>query len=101
MKLKKLKGVLLAEGETATQLELGTILFEAKDGKATRAVFLCPCGCGDTVRLDLVYRRSETFKGSSAWAFNDRPEAPTFTPAVYRTSCKSHFRVMSGVVMWC
>ena len=60
------------------------------------AAFLCPCGCGEVIKLSLIK--------------NDRPRwrvrlhfngTVTFHPSIWRNKgCKSHFFLRCGRVFW-
>lgn len=61
------------------------------------AVFKCPCGCHQGVRLNLL-------KGHRPlWTVTmSRDSVPTVSPSINRqVGCRSHFFVMDGRVKWC
>jgi hypothetical protein len=58
--------------------------------------FVCPCGCGETISLNLLP------DDSPRWVLHDPPEGPTLEPSVWRTAgCRSHFFVRGGQIVWC
>lgn len=65
-------------------------------GAPRSAVFRCPCGCGDTVAINL-----DRAVGP-AWRLRIDDEGVTLMPSVLRISgCRSHFVVWHNVVWWC
>jgi hypothetical protein len=59
-------------------------------------VMECPCGCGDTVALNVLP------DDSPRWSLRDEPEGPTLIPSVWRTTgCRSHYILRRGRVLWC
>jgi len=60
------------------------------------AYFLCPCGCGDVIRLNL------SDKERPCWALQFIDDIPTIRPSINKLSgCKSHFFIRDGKVVWC
>lgn len=57
----------------------------------------CPCGCGDTLVLQIV---PEAYP---RWDIEvDGQNRPTLHPSVHRaTDCKAHFWLRRGNVVWC
>lgn len=61
------------------------------------AAMLCPCGCGDTIELNLLSQVRPRWKVDA-----DSKRAVTLSPSVWRKKgCKSHFFVRRGRVDWC
>lgn len=60
------------------------------------AVLVCPCGCGDTIRLSLVKN------DHPAWRLTvDADDRPSLSPSIDRTvRCRSHFFLRGGAVIW-
>lgn len=67
-----------------------------EDGFDEHLSFICPCGCGDTVHLNLL--RDD----SPCWLLEEgRSERPSISPSVLRkVGCKSHFFIRLGRVSW-
>jgi hypothetical protein len=63
---------------------------------AWRAVFACPCGCGDAVELSLV----DSIPPS--WTLRrDAAGRATFSPSVWRQrACNSHYFIQNGQIRW-
>jgi hypothetical protein len=60
------------------------------------AVFLCPCGCGDTLVINLDARAGK------AWRVRLNHHTLTLLPSVWRTTgCRSHFVLWTNHVWWC
>lgn len=59
------------------------------------ATMRCPCGCGDTVTLNLIGPHP-------VWrALIGQSGKVSLHPSVYRqTGCRSHYWVREGVVIW-
>lgn len=77
------------------------------------AVFLCPCGCGDPVWLNLAegvrpkwtvnkYPIKKSAVGPSVFSGDDSSMSFDLSPSVHRSvGCKSHFFLKAGEVEWC
>lgn len=60
------------------------------------AAMRCPCGCGETLRMNL---RSEA-KPSWRWYIGEAGAA-TLSPSVWkRDGCRSHFFIRDGRIIW-
>src|SRR5947207_15952273 len=69
-------------------VEIGTMVVVGVD-VAQWCEFLCPCGCGEVVRLNLLRSRGPAWR----LALN-AAGLPTLRPSVIRRSgCRSHFLV--------
>ncbi len=61
------------------------------------AVMLCPCGCGETIQLNLLAGTRPRWQAT----LHDDGTA-TLWPSVWRVrGCRSHFFVRRGRVEWC
>ncbi len=61
------------------------------------AMFLCPCGCGRTVELNL--NTSSRPCWSLKWHLNG---TISFNPSIWRKQgCKSHFYFKKNKIHWC
>jgi hypothetical protein len=59
-------------------------------------VFQCPCGCGETVSINV-----DPAAGPS-WRVRIKASDLTLMPSVWRTSgCRSHFILWASHVWWC
>lgn len=73
------------------------ILYAVGEGaKLWFAGFLCPCGCGDFLKLSLLE------ESRSYWSLViPRKGGPTLWPSVLReVGCMSHFNVHRGRILW-
>jgi hypothetical protein len=60
------------------------------------AAMLCPCGCGDTIQLNLLR------EVRPRWRFTENNVGPSLEPSVWRKQgCRSHFFLRSGEIQWC
>lgn len=77
-------------------VRLGFRTVHALGQPAWRAVFICPCGCGDTVELSLL----DTIR--PAWTLRrDAKRRVTLSPSVWRQrGCNSHYFIEAGRVRW-
>lgn len=73
----------------------GYLCLVGEAGDYWAASMRCPCGCGDTITLNLIGPRP-------VWqAVMAQPGTVSLRPSVYRlTGCKSHYWVRDGVVIW-
>lgn len=61
------------------------------------AGFVCPCGCGEIIRLNLLE------DARPCWVVSKHPdETVSIEPSVWRQKgCRSHFFVRRGRIDWC
>lgn len=61
------------------------------------AVLRCPCGCHDTIHLDLLP------DSAPRWTVQVRSDGKaSVRPSIWRTrACRSHFFLREGRVQWC
>lgn len=73
-----------------------TLYLVGEDGAYWLAVMVCPCGCGDTIRLPM------STGSSPCWRVGRPLNPPTLWPSVHRTvRCRSHFILRRGAIEWC
>jgi len=62
------------------------------------AALVCPCGCGQIIKLNLLPHSSRP-----VWkVYPDSRNRATVAPSVWRTvGCRSHFIVRAGRIHWC
>lgn len=59
--------------------------------------FLCPCGCGDPIHLNLVPETRPAWRIRKHWN-----ASLTVQPSVWRTKgCRSHFWIRRSCIVWC
>lgn len=66
-------------------------------GEFWGAAMTCPCGCGDTIELNLLAQVRPR------WSVPSAATGPaTLSPSIWRRSgCKSHFILEKGRIVWC
>lgn len=74
-----------------------TLHVVGEDGHLWFAAFVCPCGCGETIKLSLLPA------GSPHWQLTDHWDGTvSLRPSVWRQrGCKSHFWLRRGKIHWC
>jgi len=61
-----------------------------------QASLLCPCGCGETISLDLLQ------DSSPCWKLSEVENLTTLRPSIRRVvGCRSHFFLRRGRIEWC
>ena len=66
-----------------------------ENGHLWHVVFVCPCGCGARLALNLLP------DDSPRWEIEDEGGVPTIRPSVWRTAgCRSHFFLRRGSIEW-
>lgn len=86
--------VVVSDWPAAPRPEVLYIGIPAGESAPAAAMLLCPCGCGDSVRISL--REQD----DPHWYFSaDEAGRPTLTPSIWRNrGCRSHFTLGGGVV---
>ena len=60
------------------------------------AAMLCPCGCEETIQLNLLEQVRPR------WRVLEAELGPSLEPSVWRRQgCRSHFFLRSGQIEWC
>lgn len=75
--------------------KLGRSLYIVGD-PAKWAVLQCPCGCGDTIDVNLMKARRP------AWQLSVTDGKPTFHPSLWvpKEKCGAHFWIRNGKIIW-
>ena len=74
----------------------GRVWIIGAPGEAWAAVLQCPCGCGRTIRLNLLK------EASPCWTYTVQRGRITLKPSVWgKTGCRSHFFIRQGRIEWC
>jgi|SRR5579862_198500 len=78
-------------------LKTWTVYVAGEDGHLWAAALVCPCGCGETVELNLLKQVRP------CWSVEEHPDGSiTLMPSVWRQKgCRSHFFVRHGHIDWC
>ena len=77
--------------------EPGLLYLVGEDGRYWIAAMRCPCGCGETLEMNLLP------DAEPVWTLTlDRGARPTLAPSVWpREACGAHFILRSGKIRWC
>lgn len=75
--------------------KLGNALYIVGD-PAKWAVLKCPCGCGDTIDVNLMMSRKPV------WRLTFTDGKPSFHPSLWvpKAKCGAHFWIKSGKIIW-
>ena len=84
--------------EEPEQIELFRVYVLGEEGYEWTAVFVCPCGCGHVIRLNLLEGGNRP-----TWRVSHDPRKfVTVHPSVWRhVGCASHFIIRDGLAHWC
>jgi hypothetical protein len=81
--------------EVPEQVRPGHIFLVGTPDDPWVAVLQCPCGCGRTIKLNLLK------EASPCWSFTARGGRITLKPSIWGTSgCRSHFFIRNGRIEW-
>lgn len=73
------------------------IYLSGKPDNLCYMAMLCPCGCGETIELNLIQSSHPCWQ--ITWNFNG---TISLSPSIRRIRrCKSHFFLRNGKVIWC
>jgi hypothetical protein len=77
-------------------LDASSLYAVGENGHLWHATFICPCGCGERISLNLMP------DDSPRWDLKVPQGLPTLSPSVWRhVGCQSHFFIQRGTVIWC
>jgi len=80
--------------ELSGEPEAGVIYLLGVDQKPWAAAFLCPCGCGSLIELNLLPEARPCWQVKRQW-----DTTVTLWPSVNRlTGCRSHFWLRRGLI---
>lgn len=80
-----------------TTTKPGTLYVVGSPAEPFQAVMACPCGCRDSIWMDLIPGDGEYWK-----LRRERNGRATLSPSVWKTDgCRSHFWLRDGRVRWC
>lgn len=75
----------------------GTVYILGEGEHAWAAAFRCPCGCSETVQLNLLPQRRPRWR-----VVLGAGREVSLSPSVWRhVGCRSHFVVQGGRIRWC
>ena len=91
----RFKGEVTTHGEALQQIRQPGDTVLVVRGRPRILVFKCPCGCGDTVTVNLDRRAGK------AWTLYRKRGELSLYPSVWRDNgCESHFIVWNNRVVW-
>lgn len=86
----------LAVADIPENPKFGAIYLLGLYQKPWAAAFLCPCGCGALIKLNLLPEARPCWHAKQHW-----DASVSLTPSVERlTGCRSHFWVRRGLIEW-
>lgn len=89
--------MVVVEGSYPSKYEKRILYVLTEDGEMWEGRMICPCGCSDTVDLNLLPDQRPVWK---AWA-GKKGEA-NLHPSVWRhVACRSHYILRDGRIRWC
>lgn len=89
--------VVVVQGDLPEILETHRLYVVEESGYQESAALLCPCGCGQTLYLNLLEEERPCWRVCTS-----KSKAATLSPSVWRkTGCESHFWLRQGKIHWC
>ena len=84
-------------GELPDSLEKKYLYLIGENDYLWIAALICPCGCGETIQLNLLS------EAKPCWKIQNKYNGTiTLVPSVWRKKgCRSHFLIKNGVIIWC
>jgi len=89
--------VVIIDSMTSVPAKLGSDVYFVRQGNFDkRVVFICPCGCGRRIDLNLVRTQHPS------WSAHLRNGQISISPSVWLTAdpCQSHFFIKNNKVEW-
>lgn len=84
------------EGAMPERLRLRTLYILTEDRQPWVASMICPCGCGETLEMNLLTDERPCWRYSV-----DGKGHPSLEPSVWRKiGCRSHFFLRHGRIEW-
>jgi hypothetical protein len=86
----------ISVAEIPSKLDESKIYIIGNKGQYWLALMKCPCGCGDTLHMNLLPSHRP------CWKFViDKNNTVSFKPSLWRKAgCQSHFFIQNGEVVW-
>src|SRR5262245_42213742 len=82
--------------ELPEKLNEGVLYVAGENGYRWFAAMVCPCGCGETIYLNLLSGQRPCWELSI-----HADDSVTISPSIWRTKgCQSHFFVRRGQIQW-
>jgi Family of unknown function (DUF6527) len=74
----------------------GKLYLIGEGGRHWIAAMRCPCGCGETLEMNLLP------DSKPVWKLKVENMVPTLHPSVWRKDgCRAHYLLRNGRVIWC
>ena len=86
--------VLDATEDPGPAVQSGKYVLIGPDGHHKWLVFMCPCGCGGDVRLNLMQ------KFAPRWSVQRTSRGLSVHPSVDMRTCGAHFWLRDGAIVW-
>jgi hypothetical protein len=78
------------------RLKANRVYLAGENGHLWAAAMLCPCGCGDTIELNLLQAAKPCWE-----AHMHEDGLVSLKPSVWRQNgCRSHFVLQRGIIKW-
>jgi hypothetical protein len=88
--------LVLVEGAMPERLRRRTLYILTEDRQPWVASMICPCGCGETLEMNLLTDERPCWRYSV-----DSKGHPSLEPSVWRKmECRSHFFLRKGRIEW-
>jgi hypothetical protein len=83
--------------DAPSRLDGKKIYVVGENGHQWHVVMLCPCGCRESIYLNLLPDERPRWKLSM-----NKDGTPSLHPSIWRTvGCRSHFFLRRGEIEWC
>ena len=92
----EISGIVHVGSRSELPAKLGRSLYVVGGDTPKWAVLQCPCGCRDTIDVNLMRSRSPV------WKISIKDGRPTFHPSLWvpKEKCGAHFWVRDGKIIW-
>ena len=72
------------------------LVYICDENQAWAIIFVCPCGCGEPIYLNLLQ------SANPKWKYSIKRNKISIFPSIDRIrGCKSHFWLRNGKIYWC
>ena len=97
MRAYKYKSKIIADNPLPESVKRNIVYVVGNENYVKWAYLKCPCGCNDTIMLNLIEPSAGPFWQIS-WDFMGRP---TINPSILKKKgCRSHFFLQKGNIKW-
>src|ERR1700740_136421 len=97
VRLCKSKYKIIRSSDEPRHIRACSVYLIGEGGLEWSAIMMCPCGCRETIRLNLIPASDRP-----VWKIRrEKNGTATITPSVWRqVGCRSHFVLRSGEIRW-